>query len=215
MRATQPPRLATAVLKRLASGPKRESLIGDLIEQYQSGRSPVWYWRQVLAAIVAGAVSDLRSHKLLTVRVVIFAWALWWAFGYYLEEPLSRMTGVSVQNWLLVSGHETLRWWWLRLGLPDLLFYQFAYAVIGFLVVRFHRTHRASVLLVYWSSVLCLEMLLLARAFRFGVYFAGHGRAAIMALGIQLIGPLISVLIGGLAGVGSPAMLPVGSQFSE
>jgi hypothetical protein len=29
----------------------REALAGDLLEQYQQGRSTAWYWRQVLVAI--------------------------------------------------------------------------------------------------------------------------------------------------------------------
>src|SRR4051812_18562581 len=74
MKPSQPPRIATWLLKRLASGPERESLIGDLIEQYQRGRSSVWYWRQVLIAIVAGATRDVRDHKVLALRALAIGW---------------------------------------------------------------------------------------------------------------------------------------------
>jgi hypothetical protein len=46
MRSQQPPRVATWLAQRLVSGPRRESLLGDLIEQYRQGRSRSWYWRQ-------------------------------------------------------------------------------------------------------------------------------------------------------------------------
>jgi len=59
MRDQLPPRVATWLAQRLVSGPKRESLLGDLIEQYRQGRSGIWYWRQVLAAILVGPCTIL------------------------------------------------------------------------------------------------------------------------------------------------------------
>ena len=61
MSASQPPRLASWLLHHLASSPQRESLAGDLIERYHQGQSPTWYWRQVLAAILAGVIRDIRE----------------------------------------------------------------------------------------------------------------------------------------------------------
>ena len=63
MRDQQPPRVATWLAQRLVSGPRRESLLGDLIEQYRQGRSGIWDWRQVLAAILVGtAARSCRSQ---------------------------------------------------------------------------------------------------------------------------------------------------------
>jgi hypothetical protein len=64
MSASQPPRLASWLLHHLASSPQRESLAGDLIERYHQGRSAAWYWRQVLAAILAGRIRDIRDMDL-------------------------------------------------------------------------------------------------------------------------------------------------------
>jgi len=64
MSASQPPRLASWLLHHLASSPQRESLAGDLIERYHQGRSATWYWRQVLAAILAGVIRDIRDMDL-------------------------------------------------------------------------------------------------------------------------------------------------------
>jgi len=61
MSASRPPRLASWLLRHLASSPQRESLAGDLIERYHQGQSATWYWRQVLAAILAGAIRDIRE----------------------------------------------------------------------------------------------------------------------------------------------------------
>jgi preprotein translocase subunit SecY len=48
----QPPALATWLLNRAARG--NEALVGDLLEEYRRGRSPAWYWRQVLTTVVVG-----------------------------------------------------------------------------------------------------------------------------------------------------------------
>ena len=52
MRSAHPPKLATWVLRRLGS--HNEALAGDLLEEYQRGRSKLWYWRQVLIAVSVG-----------------------------------------------------------------------------------------------------------------------------------------------------------------
>ena len=52
MSPAQPPRFPSWLLRRFPDGPRRESLIGDLDEQFARGRSSFWYWRQVLSAIL-------------------------------------------------------------------------------------------------------------------------------------------------------------------
>jgi hypothetical protein len=68
---TGPPALATWLITRLASGEKRESLIGDLIEQHRHGRSSAWYWRQTISAIVTGFTAEAWRHKGLAIGVVV------------------------------------------------------------------------------------------------------------------------------------------------
>jgi hypothetical protein len=52
MKTAHPPRLATWILERF--GPGDEGLTGDLIEELGRGRSRVWFWRQVIGAVVTG-----------------------------------------------------------------------------------------------------------------------------------------------------------------
>jgi hypothetical protein len=61
MAKRMPPRSALWLLAHFASARYRESLAGDLIEQYARGRSLGWCWRQVLAALALAPVSALRS----------------------------------------------------------------------------------------------------------------------------------------------------------
>jgi hypothetical protein len=40
---SRPPTVATWLLKHFRSGPRNDSLIGDLTEEYRRGRSSAWY----------------------------------------------------------------------------------------------------------------------------------------------------------------------------
>jgi hypothetical protein len=57
------PRLALALLDRFAPG--NEPLAGDLLEEYERGRSSLWLWRQVLAAIIISAFRAPREVSVL------------------------------------------------------------------------------------------------------------------------------------------------------
>ena len=60
MRKRSPPAVATWLLTHFASAYQRDSLVGDLIEQYHQGRSRFWYWKQVAAALVVASAKVLR-----------------------------------------------------------------------------------------------------------------------------------------------------------
>ena len=66
-------RLAICVLQRLAS--QADALAGDLQEEFLSGRSASWVWRQVMVAIVVSACRDLRHHPLLALSAVMVGYA--------------------------------------------------------------------------------------------------------------------------------------------
>jgi hypothetical protein len=56
-----PPAMATWLIERLGPVRHRESLTGDLIEQYRLGRSESWYWRQVAIAVLLARLHSVRS----------------------------------------------------------------------------------------------------------------------------------------------------------
>jgi hypothetical protein len=61
MTPTQPPRIATLLLNRFAPN---DPLAGDLDEEYRAGRSAVWYWRQVLTAVLVASLRGRDWHDL-------------------------------------------------------------------------------------------------------------------------------------------------------
>jgi hypothetical protein len=56
-----PPKFALWLLKQWGSPYHCESLAGDLIEQYQEGRSRAWCWGQVTAAIAIARTRFIRT----------------------------------------------------------------------------------------------------------------------------------------------------------
>ena len=153
MNAAQPPQLASWLLRRLAGGSKRDSLIGDLDEQFVRGRSASWYWRQVLSAILVGAAADLRDHKLLAVRAVVVGWAVlipWFYFtiAVYRRVPLwvGRDTWIpgAWQNADAVS--LRMAWWaWWIYEVPLVIAWCGGALIIGWVIARLHREHQAAV----------------------------------------------------------------------
>lgn len=62
-----PPRLAVALLNRF--GPDDDGLTGDLIEEFEAGRSRLWFWKQaVLAAFGETWRSDREVRPLKLVE---------------------------------------------------------------------------------------------------------------------------------------------------
>jgi hypothetical protein len=90
MNSETPPRLAAWILQEFGPERNQEALAGDLTEAFQQGRSRVWYWRQVVAAI--------RWRKLLYRLLILAAWG-WWmtSRGWWRSSPLvSRPLDMAV-----------------------------------------------------------------------------------------------------------------------
>jgi hypothetical protein len=63
-----PPILANWLLKRLVSSSDADAVAGDLHEQLANGRSRLWYWRQVVTAVVVHSTHDVGHSKLMAER---------------------------------------------------------------------------------------------------------------------------------------------------
>ncbi|HEV2270630.1 MAG TPA: hypothetical protein VGR92_14330 [Steroidobacteraceae bacterium] len=68
MSMREPPTLAAWLLKTFVTAPRAESLLGDLLEEYQAGRTSGWYWRETLLALLI--VARRQARELLARRAV-------------------------------------------------------------------------------------------------------------------------------------------------
>ena len=74
MSRNEPPPLATWMLEHLTFGCRNEGLAGDLCEEFRSGRSGGWYWRQVFGAIAIGLCRAAGNHA--TVALFALLWSM-------------------------------------------------------------------------------------------------------------------------------------------
>ena len=108
MNSRRPPRLATWLLNRFGPARQNPPLVGDLLEEFGSGRSTSWFWRQTLIMIVTGFASNARRfRRLLLARLVGWAAGGGVAFGLWLCRLPARLDGLIA----LSSGIALLSLW--------------------------------------------------------------------------------------------------------
>ncbi len=144
----KPPRLAMAILMRL--GPREEPLVGDLVEEYTTGRSRLWFWRQALAAVAAGTIRGIRDQPLRTVGAVALGWAVlgvvFVLFGDWAANGLAKL----LWNWNRAVGYGSNVWWPFQITAAFVSYAGFALSAV--VVARLHRGNPA-MLLAYVTSV--------------------------------------------------------------
>ncbi len=151
MNSRTAPRAATWLLERLGSRSRFDPLIGDLVEQFEEGRSRRWYWRQAVGTLAIGLARTLRLHAFSFIAAVAAGYALTWLsqVGYsYAFQPLhENLSAVSRHPW---SAQAALRVAGMVMCglLADALIF-----VTAWLVTRIHRAHPRAVLSVFAAAV--------------------------------------------------------------
>jgi hypothetical protein len=142
VKPTTPPSLATRLLESLVPQRTSEALLGDLIEQYEGGRSRTWYWRQVILALVISAGREVRTSKLQAIRAVIV--------GYFTGALLCYLTTSLAARFV---GGYTAYFTFLPL-------YFFSAAASGWIVRRSHPRAMVLVWAGFWvvASVVALAV---------------------------------------------------------
>jgi hypothetical protein len=111
MKSSRPPILAAWLLERLSQRQYRVALAGDLLEERSQGRSGMWYWRQVVAAIIASCFADLRRRWIVVVFPLVVCGTVPWnqllhnarfqsflVVGIQLRWPVSFLVGIAVMS---------------------------------------------------------------------------------------------------------------------
>jgi hypothetical protein len=142
------PRLPAAAVWLLAAFKVTDSnpaLIGDLDEECSGGRSGVWLWRQVLAAIVFAVGKEIYGHKLLTIRaVVVGEAAVWFSSKVLTGVLLSLVFRLFLRSWFYWIG-----WILFPIPLGSIGASMGAVMFAGWMVGRFHREHRTTLVLLF------------------------------------------------------------------
>jgi len=67
VRPRKSPFVARWLMERLGVAERNPPLAGDLEEEFQNGRSALWYWRQAVVAMALVSIGNLRSGRNLPV----------------------------------------------------------------------------------------------------------------------------------------------------
>jgi len=105
---SQPPALAIWLLRNLCARNNREALTGDLLERFGEGQSGWWFWRQVLIAIMAGAITELRDHWPQIAFSISGNTLLWFWWGKTMRSPAIEglwVRGIALP-WPLSSAYD-------------------------------------------------------------------------------------------------------------
>lgn len=146
MSSAQAPIVATLLLKQLGSSPNNDVLIGDLTEEYGRRRSHIWYWRQVLVAIVVSFCKEIRAHSWLALRAVAAGWAVILLYRSLLRAPAMALYA----QWSYLPGHTVSNW-----AVQHLYWYLIhtaALAFAGWIVARLHRSHQMAMVWAFAAS---------------------------------------------------------------
>ena len=64
----QPPKIASALLRYF--GPLETGTVGDVLEEFQAGKSATWYRRQVISIFCFLILREIRVHSIAVVLCV-------------------------------------------------------------------------------------------------------------------------------------------------
>jgi hypothetical protein len=166
---TETPRLATWLLQRFGVS---ESVVGDLVERFQTKPSVVWFWRQSLTAVRIRIVADINTHRLSAIGAIVAGCTINWVLLFVLRTPvrtLGNMTGRPLWNWTIENGFDGLRALWFGYGghgrIPVLVYVTLciASAVTGWTVSVLHRSVAAVMVTAYAASTPILMAVWLQR----------------------------------------------------
>ena len=137
------PAMAGWLLKRFGIPQRNESLMGHLVEEYGSGRSVLWFWRQTAVAIAMTVARDIRSHKLLALRAIAVGWLL-------------NVAGGRIARAAEIFCNE--RHWSALFDVIALFTISLLPALVGWGVARTHRAQQAAIVLAFAASEMVWEI---------------------------------------------------------
>jgi hypothetical protein len=163
------------------------ALAGDLLEECARGRSAIWYWRQVLIALLTGIGGAIRDHKLLALRAI--------ATGFAIELPLLFL-------WQCVPDLH-LPLFSVEFQIINVTVALLAHGAAGWIVARTHRAHpvpMASAFLVCFLLWYVSRSFSVARMILVDSLTRPEARPYLALYLMVIFLPVIGIVAGGILG---------------
>ena len=97
-----PPKIASALLR--CFGGVNEGAVGDLLEEFQSGKSSAWYWRQAAGVVYAAVIQEVRVHPTALALCVLLGWFCAWAVPTIVVRHTIDAVWRSYTSWYFANG---------------------------------------------------------------------------------------------------------------
>lgn len=146
MKTPRLPRPAVWLLEAFNVTENNPALIGDLTEECSCGRSSVWLWKQVVAAIAFTIGKEIYNHKLLTIRAVVVGDAAGRLSSWALIKVVSSLWFRLLSHWLPFN---PFGWILFPVPLGSIGASMGAMMFAGWIVGRLHREHRTTLVLLF------------------------------------------------------------------
>jgi len=143
-----PPAWTTRLLVHLGAP---QAFVGDLLEEYASGRSPMWYWRQMLSGVWVLSLRSIGEHRSRAACSVIVGWATLLAVFVIAGDRSADALAGWFWNWDRRTAYATDVWWPFGIAAVFVSYSGFALSAVA--VVRMNSRHGASMLMAYTASV--------------------------------------------------------------
>lgn len=154
-----PPKIASALLSYFSG--VDEGAVGDLLEEFQSGKSSAWYWRQAAGVVCAAVGREFRVHPAAIVLCLLVGVLVPWAVPITVVRPTIDAAYRSYTRWYFDQGglppptSATFNWvlnFSIRIA---------ANAFGGFVAVRSYRGHQPLMALMFAVMVACQQIALI------------------------------------------------------
>jgi len=148
----QPPGLANWLLVRFGS--VEDALVGDIYQEWSTGRSSAWFRHQALSAIACGTLREFRYHAWRTCTAMLLGWSAA-ALVFFAGDTIADGLAGLVWGWSRQQAYADGHWAPFFVGAVLVSFGGFG--ISAWLVARLHRRHPA-LLLGYIAVTFALLM---------------------------------------------------------
>lgn len=133
-----PPRVGLAILNRLAD--RNEALAGDLLEGFQLKQSRVWFWKELIGAILNG--SFRRSPVVRPIQLVEFPSIEIPIENFAAKREMLLTRGLSASPVRGVSGWTLVMVIWLITAVNPLLWVLLSMGLLAGIGIGIYRVRR-------------------------------------------------------------------------
>jgi hypothetical protein len=134
----QPPALAHWLLTRFGS--VDDALVGDIFQEWSTGRSTAWFWHQTLSAIACATVREIRCRPWRTCTALLLGWSV--AAAVFLAgDTIADGLAGRLWGWNRQDAYANDYWAPFYTGAWVVSFGGFG--ISAWLVARLHRRHPA------------------------------------------------------------------------